>query len=72
MSLLSLIYLVEQRDLEAGKLFEVDVHRAKRAIPGDSLQQLPKVSPVGQRKRAGVVLHLYASFLGDLLPHRHD
>lgn len=42
------VYLVEQGDLEASELFEVHVHQAKRALPGDSLQQLLKVPAVGQ------------------------
>lgn len=69
-----LVYLVEQRNLEARKLFEVDVHQAERPLPGDALQQLLKVLPVGQRERAGagVVLHLDAGLLRRLLPHRHD
>lgn len=65
-------YLVEQGDLEASKLFEVDVHQAKRPLPSDSLQQLLEVPAVGQREGAGVVLHLYARFLGNLLTHRHN
>lgn len=72
MSFLSSIYLVEQGDLEASKLFEVHIHQTKGPLPGDSLQQLLEVPAVGQREGVGVVLHLDASFLWSLLPHRHD
>lgn len=67
-----LSYLVEQADLKAGKLFKVDVHQAEGSLPGDPLQQLLEVPAVGQGEGAGVVLHLYAGFLGSLLPHGHN
>lgn len=66
------MYLTEQCDLEASKFFEVDVHQAKGPLSADSLQQLLEITAVGQRERAGVIPHLYTSFLGSFLSHRYD
>lgn len=68
----SYIYLVEKSDLKASKLFKVDVRQVKGPLPGDSLQELFEVPPMGQREQTGVVLHLYARFLRGLFPHRHN
>lgn len=65
-------YLVEQCDLEAGELFEVDVGEAQRHLPRDALEQLLEVAAVGQRQGVGVVLHLDAAFLRRLLAHRRN
>lgn len=65
-------YLVEQCDLEPGELFEVNVGKAQRHLPSDTLEQLLEVAAVCQRQGIGVVLHLDARFLRGLLAHRRD
>ncbi|TNN51848.1 hypothetical protein EYF80_037944 [Liparis tanakae] len=59
---------------ESGSRTASPLLSAERPLPGDALQQLLKVLPVGQGERAGagVVLHLDAGLLRRLLPHRHD
>lgn len=66
------MYLIEQCDLEAGELLEVDVCEAEGHLARDALQQLLEVAAVRQREGARVVLHLDARLLRRLLAHRRD